>query len=1519
MKYYHLRELACLTACVLSLVCAGCGGSKGQGISLEPAGNPSVQSGTEARYTGSYRMIEGTLKAEPQYTYDAKSYPTLDGCSVVPMDASLQPVSEERERFSISRVETDRSDKRRIYSLQSSGTAALASHFRFDPGMWELDGIISRNAWGTEDFIAIAVEEAPGVLAINSLPTGPGAESAKASGEFAQMILRPTGTRAAKALSTDTSVGVIWSATKNLITGFPSIQSSGSINYRLDGLIGDVSSKDGDITGAELTASSADLLLHPMIHGAIDSSFADGDLFASPSLTFNENLVGDYDNNGEVNISDITPIAQHMNTGGDDTYSARRGVYETTGGSWFNVKNMIEDSRWTSATHSLNVFWYLDQEGWTDPTAYEHSSSGTSTMPKTALADAIDGNWDGFVLDWKNYDGNNDDEYEAYYDTPTSSRPGDVGPLNNHIGERITGYQVYTIPQNSSNYSYSSGTPAIPSNPDSMYYETIIAENFHRGGTYDDYVIPPISPTPILYTKPYHLTEQGTDKRMKSEVTCEFTAADFWDTQPAADTTYDILIYPYYYDAGTSTMYRGPASRVIGAFTFQLDTYGPQYTAGIDDPDDDSSGNGLQAISQQGQYTLNFVYDNADDVVPADAGDGHRWATSSESKNVRYQLYGSTTEGSVFSNLLTGKSWVEGDDTQGTSDRRSMTVTFTAQEVSNFGLNFTAGQTTYFGIRASEEDGSPLAEYAPGGSGNYTVNTTTKGWMFVGSSSFDFGPQYLDGSNPPPGSSSGRGINAVAQKAQTIIEINYDDADDVDPDGSGNPTWGSSNVSYRLYASTTDTGSALFTTANWIAAGSQEWDETQDVSSAGGTRIMEFSFDLENPLLPLNDSGGEIHFGIRCREYTGEPLAEEYAGVTTPTNHYVTLTVADMSPPIFVYPESAANSGLSEAPDFLRQSYSYDGEVAVYFWPALDPPEYSGTDTITYHCYWSLATFTIEDIGVDEDVHEVSSPLSFTFDSKYDPENEYPPFDIETLVYILDNGGSSLSDGQYIYFIIRAEDDEENFSENSTIHRDAARDVDNTEAITLVSGLPHGAADNPGDIQSDKNDVYVTYPSAWVDPNSQVEFDETIEVDYRRLHGGATSPSDIDTDVLSGAAYEPGSPGSHQLSMTHQVNVNGTAKLDSNSERMPIIAYNGLDFSGTISNFDYYLQVMSSTRSSSGTWGTHTFHDQSLSDGWEWSGGATIYPVIYDNGSGLTTTYLLSWTNMQISGNPVNELRFKTSSNPDSWGSAFTVLDTWAYRWNTDQIPRSSYNLVTGSTITQLSQLSTAPSRVTYMAVSNPTISSRGITFPPKLDVWKTEDTSEWEQFDIAGNLPDLQTNATVVGNGFELVVDPINTQHILYAAYFNNPSGEEASDSNGLRIAYAIDGGSGPGQWSSPSSAGLIDGSAYMPEFVYFDKVDLRVKPDYVASTHLFEGLGCSYIDQKGYLYCAETVGNSTNATWGYQTVGGLDQLEEGRILWVKMAYFNDGTTTDPYLLYAVQTSSTGGYSIKLWRPGGF
>ena len=68
MKVYHLSNIACLTACVISLLCAGCGGSKSQGISVcEPVNLADSysdwQEGREAQVDRLTERIEDSVRS----------------------------------------------------------------------------------------------------------------------------------------------------------------------------------------------------------------------------------------------------------------------------------------------------------------------------------------------------------------------------------------------------------------------------------------------------------------------------------------------------------------------------------------------------------------------------------------------------------------------------------------------------------------------------------------------------------------------------------------------------------------------------------------------------------------------------------------------------------------------------------------------------------------------------------------------------------------------------------------------------------------------------------------------------------------------------------------------------------------------------------------------------------------------------------------------------------------------------------------------------------------------------------------------------------------------------------------------------------------------------------------------------------------------------------------------------------------------------------------------------------------
>ncbi len=1550
MLFYPRWARVVFAACVLVLL-TGCGSKKFSMGTLSKTW-PAAPSAGAPSTTNSVRFTSSGLKAEPHYSYDYSRFPKSGDFAVVPMDTGMVPAVEEPGRFQIAPIALPGSDNNHpAFSLRTAGATNVTAHFRYDPARWDVETVITTNPWTSEHFLALDVIESPGVLLINSIPSGAGAPAATtAKGEFAQVLMRPAGSRGVSdvAPTTDPSMGIIWSKIWVLHTPPtpPStITTYGTINYRLDGQLGDLASKNGDLSGTELSDATMNNYLHTLLMSNIGYAYSASDEWTSPVFSFNEALTGDTDNNGEVNISDITPLGQFQthDSPSDVSYHSQRGLHVSGGAGWFNLKHDEEQTGgiWhDGATHDVNSFWYLDQSGWSDPTDFVARSTSITNHPSTDTANTVDANWDGFVYDWYNYNSNPfGSGYNSYLDNVGTEQfhPGDTPVLSRHYNERLSGYQVYTVAHGASGYTYTNPPPGTP--PGSA----INAVNYYRQDPYNPR--PGLTPTPVPYTKPFYdsswagYTDPGNAdyatygghfsqyrfKRSEIDVNLN-NASDFWTSTPSSDTVYDILVYPYYWDGSSANL--GPCSRISNAFTYQVDDFGPQYRTSNVTPDDTSTSKGLFSVTQLTDYnsttgiTFEFVYDNADDVVPADAGSGERWATSNSAKNVKYELYAHNGSGSLFSYPLSGHIWTEGSDrTAGPgSTERVMDVTLTPTEVNDVGnpLPHANGQVCYFGIRALEAGSSPHAEYDKpgGGTPNTTVQSITIGTL-------GRGPQYGDGTGSPSDSSSGNsGIISVTQSSQNQLAITYYNADQVTHSG-GSDHWGTGNVNYELYASTSDTGTALFdpTHGNWEAAGSKIWDETStghDTDNSDGTRTQTYTFASGSTLAGwLAAPGTTIHFGIQAYMPTSGTV--EYAGADVPNAHYANLTVSDQSGPYFVYPTGPASSHLTEVDndDFYVNSVSLDGAVEVQFYPAIDPPLYNGTDDITYHCYWKTSSFSLATIGT---ANELSSPLTFAYNDKYSPPKA---FDRNSLVYLLDNNGSGFSAGQQIWFIIIAKDSSNNASANSVVHSQTARAVNNTESLVLASGLSFDVAYVPGDIQADASDVYVAYPSGQNGGSDPYTIDETAQVSYRRFHTGEASPTDTDSDVLSGASYLP-EAGISKLSLTHRVDSSGNRVNDTNGERMPIIAYNGLDFSGSFGSFSYLLYTMSSSRTTGGTWGTHTFHDQSYPTSWEWSDSQLIYPFTRTTGGSTTSTYVLSWVYDPI-GTMYHQIRYQSSSNPDSWSGGISTLDaSEPYDYNADLVARASYALQT----IPMGTFTNVPTREFYLLVSQqktnwsddstdpPTI----YNFSPKVDIYSTTDLSSWNKCDVAANLPSLQSGATVVGNSLEAVVNGNAGTHTLYVPYYNTPFDESASDANGLRIAYSTDSGTGPGSWTSPVSAGLIDGTACLGQGQNcYDQLDLRVKPASTVSDYTFDSLGCAYINQHGYLYVAETSGTGSGASWVKQTVAGIHEIDEGQILWVKLAYFHLSGGTVPYVLYARRTTGSGGFSVCLWRPGGF
>src|SRR5690606_34162893 len=144
--------------------------------------------------------------------------------------------------------------------------------------------------------------------------------------------------------------------------------SSGTLTVRLDGTLGDLTTKDHVLSGAELTTPVNDNIVQDVLVDNIGASYNSEDGFSEDlDIVFTERLVGDHDNNGIVNINDITPVAtlamDHsydppIEWEFDDPFLVQSASYESSNPDSLWIKMLDPD--WYDDDHDLDLFYLAD-------------------------------------------------------------------------------------------------------------------------------------------------------------------------------------------------------------------------------------------------------------------------------------------------------------------------------------------------------------------------------------------------------------------------------------------------------------------------------------------------------------------------------------------------------------------------------------------------------------------------------------------------------------------------------------------------------------------------------------------------------------------------------------------------------------------------------------------------------------------------------------------------------------------------------------------------------------------------------------------------------------------------------------------------------------------------------------------------------------------------------------------------------------------------------------------------------
>jgi hypothetical protein len=586
MSCYRVLALLALI-CLICLASCG-GGPKGFSLVAKPGITPE-----QSPYVTTVGV--SGLKPQLHFTYGLEGHPNAGGFTVVALENEYTPKPATDLPYSITIQQGDNPTTPSAV-LSASGQRTVLAHFRYDPTKWEIGGVGSSNCWpGASDFLPVVAIVEPGVLLICNTPLR-ASPASHAQGVFATIQMQPVGKNTSYLYNSgDTQLHVIWER-----SGLLSIthRSDGTINFRLDGAFGDAASKDGDLTGDELTDEHNNNQLHSIECDRFGETYNTGGDWTDLSWSFREAFIPDYDNDGIVDVGDISPVGQFWN-GAIGTYAywyqGQRGVHEVGQPlAWLNLKAKYYDydqnftpdrSLWYWNDHDINAFWYQDHLEWPDlkdphgidrlnqPWSYEkYIGSLQPTRPHTETANAVDGNWDGLVYDYYNWNtGGPAVSLESKYDEPGNDKyhPGDLALIDKHWGEQLTGYQVFI-------QGYNAANPAPATFlPDSLGPNAVLARNYYRVNDPENPpAVPNLIPLPIAYNS--NVGQQVPGKATVPLILDQFAFPNMNDSQ---DWNYDIYIYPYYYNAGTVS--RGPVTILNDAYKYHYvnipDNEGPVF------------------------------------------------------------------------------------------------------------------------------------------------------------------------------------------------------------------------------------------------------------------------------------------------------------------------------------------------------------------------------------------------------------------------------------------------------------------------------------------------------------------------------------------------------------------------------------------------------------------------------------------------------------------------------------------------------------------------------------------------------------------------------------------------------------------------------------------------------------------------------------------------------------------------------------------------------------------------------
>jgi len=605
------------------LALTACG--KGRKISAgNPFHDPLASKEPRIVVEGGSAVSHG-LRPAIEFSYDFSIYPSAQGFIVVPMADDHNP--DPSASASVSLVVRGEQDNP-VIDLSVQDVEKPILHFRYDPDEWKIKGVCSHNPFPDgDDYLFVTAIAAPGILVVHAVPRNASARG-MANGNVAEVHLTrkslerlPTTQLSPFPPNEINTIDVAWYVVDN-DPEYNKYIYDAPITFHLDGELANLTTKDGLLDNDERLVLQFDHLVHDVVfaegnEGIIGGTFEANDFPANMTLAWTERLVGDYNNDGEVGVPDITPLTYVYPEG--SPVSRSRGAIVDGNGTFVKVPDLVGNMTWLGNPQPLHSFYYHDHDGWTDPAWFTpdyDSFLPESNHGKTHRDTALDGFWDGFVIPYKNWAENYGELPIGFWSNPEGGpyQPGDMALIEVHYLDRIDGYRVLTV---------LNGTPYLDWRDPETRLETVtVVRDYDRKLEVDNHTtrMQAYDDRPWADEINY---EQAYLRNAEFSVT--FRYDDFYHRSRESETqvdNFDIIIEPYIFldsDARTSDSPRqyGPITRLENYVNIHIpaapdDDNGPQYF--IEDIPVEPNEGGISSVEQSSQYSIAIEYYDADDI-----------------------------------------------------------------------------------------------------------------------------------------------------------------------------------------------------------------------------------------------------------------------------------------------------------------------------------------------------------------------------------------------------------------------------------------------------------------------------------------------------------------------------------------------------------------------------------------------------------------------------------------------------------------------------------------------------------------------------------------------------------------------------------------------------------------------------------------------------------------------------------------------------------------------------------------